>query len=181
MRGDTLIVEERRWQDMAVVQKITPCLWFDNQAEEAAKFYVSIFENSGIETVTRYGSEGFEKHGKPAGSVLTVTFRLEGQTFTALNGGPQFTLSPAISLVVHCESQHEVDHFWGQLGAGGDPTWQACGWLKDRFGLSWQIVPEAFFAMLSAGDSVKSERAMKAIMQMKKLDLSALQRAYDGR
>ncbi len=166
---------------MAIVQKITPCLWFDNQAEEAAKFYVSIFKNSGIETVTRYGKEGFEKHGKPEGSVLTVTFRLEGQTFTALNGGPKFTLSPAISLVVHCESQAEVDHFWDKLGEGGDPTWQACGWLKDRFGLSWQIVPEALFAMITDKDAIKSERAMKAMMQMKKLDLPALQRAYDGR
>ncbi len=166
---------------MAIVQKITPCLWFDNQAEEAAKFYVSIFKNSGIETVTRYGKEASEKTGKPEGSVLTVTFRLEGQTFTALNGGPKFTLSPAVSFVVHCESQAEVDHFWGKLGEGGDPTWQMCGWLQDKFGLSWQIVPEAFFAMITGKDAIKSERAMKAMMQMKKLDLPALQRAYDGR
>lgn len=165
---------------MAIVQKITPCLWFDNQAEDAAKFYVSIFKNSGIETVTRYGKKGFEKHGKPEGSVLTVTFRLKGQIFTALNGGPNFTLSPAISFVVHCESQAEVDHFWDRLGEGGDPTWQACGWLKDKFGLSWQIVPEAFFAMITDKDAIKSERAMRAMMQMKKLDLPALQRAYDG-
>jgi predicted 3-demethylubiquinone-9 3-methyltransferase (glyoxalase superfamily) len=165
---------------MAIVQKITPCLWFDNQAEEATKFYVSIFKNSGIETVTRYGKEGFEKHGKPEGSVLTVTFRLEGQTFTALNGGPQFALSPAFSLVVHCESQAEVDHFWDKLGEGGHPAWQACGWLKDKFGLSWQIVPEALFAMITDKDAIKSARAMKAVMQMKKLDLPALQRAYDG-
>jgi predicted 3-demethylubiquinone-9 3-methyltransferase (glyoxalase superfamily) len=130
--------------DMTIVQKITPCLWFDDEAEEAAKFYVSIFRNSGIQTVTQYGKEGFEGHGKPPGSVLTVTFRLEHQTFTALNGGSKFTLSPAISLVTHCESQAEVDHFWGKLGEGGDPRSQACGWLKDKFGLSWQIVPEAF-------------------------------------
>jgi predicted 3-demethylubiquinone-9 3-methyltransferase (glyoxalase superfamily) len=164
---------------MAIVQKITPCLWFDNQAEEAAKFYVSIFKNSGIETVTRYGKEGFEKHGKPGGSVLTVTFRLEGQTVTALNGGPKFTLSPAFSLVVHCESQAEVDHFWEKLGEGGDPAWQACGWLKDKFGMSWQVVPEALFAMITDKDTVKSARVMKSVMQMKKLDMPALQRAYD--
>lgn len=112
--------------------------------------------------------------------MLTVTFRLEGQIFTALNGGPNLTLSPAISFVVHCESQAEVDHFWDRLGEGGDPTWQACGWLKDKFGLSWQIVPEAFFAMITDKDAIKSERAMRAMMQMKKLDLPALQRAYDG-
>jgi len=165
---------------MAIVQKITPCLWFDTQAEQAANFYVSIFGNSRIESVTRYGKEGFEKHGKPAGSVLTVTFQLEGSTFTALNGGPKFTLSPACSLVVHCELQAEVDHFWEKLGEDGDPTWQACGWLKDKFGLSWQIVPQAFLAMITGKDPTKSERVMKAAMQMKKLDLSALQHAYEG-
>ena len=165
---------------MASMQKITPCLWFDNQAEEAAEFYVSIFKNSGIETVTRYGNEGFEKHHKPEGSVQTVTFRLEGQTFTALNGGPIFSFSPAFSLVVNCESQAEVDHFWDKLGEGGDPTWQACGWLKDKFGLSWQIVPGAVFAMLTDKDTARAERVTKALMQMKKLDLPALQRAYDG-
>jgi predicted 3-demethylubiquinone-9 3-methyltransferase (glyoxalase superfamily) len=165
---------------MAIVQKITPCLWFDDQAEEAARFYVSIFKNSGIDVVTRYGKEGFEKHGRPEGSVLTVTFRLEGQTFTALNGGPKFTFSPAFSLVVHCESQAEVDYFWDRLGEGGDPTWQACGWLQDKFRLSWQIVPEPFLAMMTANDPVKSGRAMKAMLQMKKLDLAALQRAYEG-
>jgi predicted 3-demethylubiquinone-9 3-methyltransferase (glyoxalase superfamily) len=165
---------------MAAVQKITPCLWFDAQAEQAANFYVSIFRNSRIESVTRYGKQGFEKHGKPAGSVLTVTFQLEGNTFTALNGGPKFMLSPAFSLVVHCESQAEVDHLWDKLGEDSDPTWQACGWLKDKFGLSWQIVPQAFFAMLTGNDPVKSEHAMKAAMQMKKLDLATLQRAYEG-
>jgi predicted 3-demethylubiquinone-9 3-methyltransferase (glyoxalase superfamily) len=165
---------------MAIVAKITPCLWFDNQAEEAAKFYVSIFNNSGIETIARYGKEGFEKHGKPEGSVLTVTFRLEGQSFTALNGGPQFTLSPAISFVLHCDSQAEVDYFWDKLGAGADPSWQACGWLKDKFGLSWQIVPEALFTMLTDKDTAKSDRVMQALMQMKKLELAVLQRAYEG-
>ena len=165
---------------MAIVAKITPCLWFDNQAQEAANFYVSIFNNSGIETITRYGKEGFEKHGKPEGSVLTVTFRLEGQSFTALNGGPQFTLSPAISFVVHCDSQAEVDYFWNKLGEGADASWQACGWLKDKFGLSWQIVPQALFTMIADKDAAKSGRVMQAVMQMKKLELAVLQRAYEG-
>jgi predicted 3-demethylubiquinone-9 3-methyltransferase (glyoxalase superfamily) len=166
---------------MAIVQKITPCLWFEKQAEDAAKFYVSIFKNSGIETVTRYGKEGFERHRQPEGTVQTVTFRLEGQTFTALNGGPKYTLSPAVSFVVHCESQAEVDYFWDKLGAGGDPTWQVCGWLRDKFGLSWQIVPEALFSMITDKDASKSARVMAALMQMKKLDLPTLQRAYEGR
>jgi predicted 3-demethylubiquinone-9 3-methyltransferase (glyoxalase superfamily) len=166
---------------MAIVQKITPCLWFEKQAEDAAKFYVSIFKNSGIETVTRYGKEGFERHRQPQGTVQTVTFRLEGQTFTALNGGPKYTLSPAVSFVVHCESQAEVDYFWDKLGAGGDPTWQVCGWLRDKFGLSWQVVPEALFSMITDKDASKSGRVMAALMQMKKLDLPTLQRAYEGR
>ncbi len=166
---------------MAIVQKITPCLWFEKQAEDAAKFYVSIFKNSGIETVTCYGKEGFERHRQPEGTVQTVTFRLEGQTFTALNGGPKYALSPAVSFVVHCESQAEVDYFWDKLGAGGDPTWQVCGWLRDKFGLSWQIVPEALFSMITDKDASKSARVMAALMQMKKLDLPTLQRAYEGR
>ena len=165
---------------MATVQKITTCLWFDTQAEDAAKFYVSIFKNAAIEQTTRYGKAGFDTHGKPEGSVMTVTFRLENQTITALNGGTNFTHSPAVSFVVHCDSQAEVDHFWERLGEGADPTWQACGWLKDKFGLSWQIVPEALFAMITDSDAAKSGRAMEAMMQMKKLDLPALQRAYNG-
>jgi predicted 3-demethylubiquinone-9 3-methyltransferase (glyoxalase superfamily) len=165
---------------VAVLQKITPCLWFDDTAEEAAKFYVSIFENSSIDTITRYGREGFDKHHKREGSVQTVTFRLEGQTFTALNGGSYFTLSPAISFVVHCKSQAEVDHFWDKLSERGDPTSQMCGWLKDKFGLSWQIVPEVLFTMITDKDAAKSNRAMKAMMGMKKLDLAVLQRSYEG-
>ena len=165
---------------MAIVQKITTCLWFDTQAEEAAKFYVSIFKNSAIEKTTHYGKAGLDKHGKPEGSVMTVTFRLENQTITALNGGPHFTHSPAVSLFVHCESQAEVDYFWDRLGEGADATWQACGWLKDRFGLSWQIVPEALLAMITDPDAAKSGRAMEAMMRMKKLDLPELQRAYNG-
>ena len=165
---------------MAIVQKITPCLWFDTSAEEAANFYVSIFGSSGIETVTRYGRQGFERHGMPEGTVQTVTFRLGGQRFTALNGGPRYALSPAVSLVVHCESQAEVDHFWGKLGEGGDPTWQVCGWLRDRFGLSWQVVPQALFSMIADKDAAKAGRVMAAVMQMRKLDLATLQRAYEG-
>src|SRR5215813_15547360 len=125
---------------MPSIQKITPCLWFDNQAEEAARFYVSLFNNSAIGTITRYGKEGFEVHGRPAGSVMTVSFRLEGQEFTALNGGPHFKFNEAISFVVHCETQEEADYYWDKLLAGGSPV--QCGWLKDRFGVFWQIVPD---------------------------------------
>lgn len=165
---------------MAVVQKITPCLWFDDQAEEAARFYVSIFANSSIGAITRYGKEGFEIHGRPAGSVLTVSFRLEGQEFTALNGGPHFKFNEAISLVVRCEDQAEVDRLWARLGEGGDEAAQQCGWLKDRYGLSWQVAPAPLFDMLADPDWRRTERVMKALLQMKKLDLAALRRAYDG-
>jgi predicted 3-demethylubiquinone-9 3-methyltransferase (glyoxalase superfamily) len=165
---------------MAIVRKITPCLWFDDQAEDAARFYVSIFENSGIGTVTRYGKEGFEVHGRPEGSVLTVSFRLEGQDFTALNGGPQFKFTEAISLVVRCKTQAEVDRYWDKLRDGGDEKAQQCGWLKDRYGLSWQIVPEALFDMIADPDHAKTERVMRALLQMKKLDLAALRRAYEA-
>jgi predicted 3-demethylubiquinone-9 3-methyltransferase (glyoxalase superfamily) len=164
---------------MASVEKITPCLWFDNQAEEAAKFYVSLFENSAMGAVTRYGKEGFEVHGRPEGSVLTVSFRLEGQEFTALNGGPHFKFSEAISFVVRCETQTEVDRYWDKLGDGGDQRAQQCGWLKDKYGVSWQIVPAALFEMMSGTDRIKSERVMRAVLQMKKLDVAALRRAYE--
>jgi predicted 3-demethylubiquinone-9 3-methyltransferase (glyoxalase superfamily) len=164
---------------MASIQKITPCLWFDNQAEEAAKFYVSLFENSAMGAVTRYGKEGFEVHGRPEGSVLTVSFRLEGQEFTALNGGPHFKFSEAISFVVRCETQTEVDRYWDKLGDGGDQRAQQCGWLKDKYGVSWQIVPAALFEMMSGTDRIKSERVMRAVLQMKKLDVAALRRANE--
>ena len=164
---------------MASVQKITPCLWFDNQAEEAAKFYVSLFENSAMGAVTRYGKEGFEVHGRPEGSVLTVNFSLEGQEFTALNGGPHFKFSEAISFVVKCETQTEVDHYWDELGEGGDERARQCGWLKDKYGVSWQIVPAALFEMVAGTDRIKSESAMRAMLQMKKLDLATLRRAYE--
>lgn len=165
---------------MARLQKIAPCLWFDRQAEEAAAFYVSIFENSAMGLVSRYGKEGFEVHGRPAGSVMTVTFRLDGQDFVALNGGPHFKFSEAVSFMVNCESQAEIDRYWAKLGAGGDEKAQQCGWLKDKFGLSWQVVPTALAEMMTDPDRRKSERVMKALLQMKKLELAALRRAYDG-
>jgi predicted 3-demethylubiquinone-9 3-methyltransferase (glyoxalase superfamily) len=163
---------------MAIVQKITPCLWFDTQAEEAVKFYVSIFRNSELGAITRYGKEGFEVHKMPEGTVLTVSFKLEGQEFTALNGGPIFKFTEAISLIVHCESQAEVDYYWGKLTAGGDPKAQQCGWLKDKYGLSWQVVPVALFEMMKDKDAKKSGNVMNAMLQMKKLDLAGLQKAY---
>jgi predicted 3-demethylubiquinone-9 3-methyltransferase (glyoxalase superfamily) len=162
------------------LQKISPCLWFDNQAEEAAHFYTSIFEDSRIVTITRYGEVGHEIHGRPAGSVLTVEFELDGQEFTALNGGPLFKFSEAISLQVFCETQAEIDHFWEKLREGGDPDAQQCGWLKDKYGLSWQVVPAGLSEMLASGDYEKSERLMAALLQMKKLDIAGLQQAYAG-
>lgn len=161
-------------------QKIVPCLWFDSEGEEAARFYVSIFPNSRIGKITHYGKAGQEVHGRPEGSVLTVEFELDGQTFTALNGGPIFRFNEAVSFQILCETQAEVDHYWNKLSAGGDPTSQQCGWLKDRFGLSWQVVPNAMIRMLSDPDTVKSQRAMAAMMNMKKLDIAELQRAFDG-
>jgi predicted 3-demethylubiquinone-9 3-methyltransferase (glyoxalase superfamily) len=166
---------------MAILQKISPCLWFDGQAEEAARFYVSIFENSEMGVITHYGSEGFEVHERPKGSVMTVTFWLEGQEFTALNGGPHFKFTEAVSFVVKCETQADVDRYWDKLREGGDEKAQQCGWLKDKFGLSWQIVPAALFDMIADADGERSGRVMRAMLQMKKLDLAALQRAYDER
>jgi predicted 3-demethylubiquinone-9 3-methyltransferase (glyoxalase superfamily) len=165
---------------VAIVQKITPCLWFDNQAEEAAKFYVSLFDNSAIGAITRYGREGFEVHGRPDGAVMTVSFRLEGQEFTALNGGPHFKFTEAISFVVRCETQAEVDRYWDKSCEGGDEKAQQCGWLKDKYGVSWQIVPAALFEMMAEADSEKSGRVMRAMLQMRKLNLAALRQAYVG-
>jgi predicted 3-demethylubiquinone-9 3-methyltransferase (glyoxalase superfamily) len=165
---------------MKNAQKITPCLWFDGQAEQAAQFYTSIFKNSKITNVTRYGDAGKEIHGQQPGSVLAVAFELDGQAFTGLNGGRQFKFNEAISLQISCDTQEEVDHFWNQLKEGGDEKAQQCGWLKDKFGLSWQVVPRVLFEMLSSPDAAKSQRAMGAMMQMKKLDVAALQQAYDG-
>lgn len=163
---------------MATIQKITPCLWFDTQAEEAANFYVSIFPESRIVRIVRYGDVGQESHRQRAGSVMTVEFQLAGQRFTALNGGPQFTFSEAISFEVECATQEEVDHFWARLTEGGEEG--PCGWLKDRFGLSWQIVPTAVHRLLSDPDQAKTQRMMEALLQMKKLDIAALERAFEG-
>jgi predicted 3-demethylubiquinone-9 3-methyltransferase (glyoxalase superfamily) len=158
------------------MQKITPFLWFDDQAEEAAKLYVSIFKNSKIVSVNRYDEEGAKAAGRPKGSVMTVAFELDGQEFTALNGGPIFKFTEAISFVVHCETQNEVDHFWQKLTAGGQEV--QCGWLKDRFGVSWQVVPNALIEMLQDKDPQKSKRVMAAMLKMKKIDIDGLKKAY---
>jgi predicted 3-demethylubiquinone-9 3-methyltransferase (glyoxalase superfamily) len=160
------------------VQKITPFLWFNNKAEEAANFYASIFKNSKIGSIARYGKEGADVSGRPKGSVMVVTFQLYGQKFIALNGGPQFTFSPAISFVVNCETQQEVDHLWEKLSEGG--ATQQCGWLQDKYGVSWQIVPTILGEMMQDKDEEKSERVMKAMLQMVKIDIQGLKRAYDG-
>jgi predicted 3-demethylubiquinone-9 3-methyltransferase (glyoxalase superfamily) len=164
---------------MPAVQKITPCLWFDTQAEEAAKFYTGIFKNSKIGSVSRYPEAGQEIHGKPAGSVMVVEFELDGQAFTALNGGPIFKFNEAISFQVFCDTQDELDYYWNKLSEGGDAKAHQCGWLKDKFGASWQIVPKGMAEMMS-GDLKKAQNAFKAMMQMKKLDIAELRRAYNS-
>ncbi|MGH8163522.1 MAG: VOC family protein [Rhodanobacteraceae bacterium] len=158
-------------------QRITPFLWFDTQAEEAANFYVSIFDDSMILGATRYSKESAQASGQPEGSAMTVAFQLEGQDFTALNGGPVFKFNEAVSLVVHCASQDEVDRYWDRLTQDGDPGAQRCGWLKDKFGLSWQIVPDEMITLIGNPDSGKSRRAVAAMMQMKKIDLDVLRKA----
>jgi predicted 3-demethylubiquinone-9 3-methyltransferase (glyoxalase superfamily) len=155
------------------MQKITPYLWFDNQAEEAMNFYVSLFKNSQILSVSRYGDGG----PGPQGTVMTATFQLDGQEFMALNGGPHFKFTEAISLFVNCETQAEVDDLWEKLSEGGEE--QQCGWLKDRYGLSWQIIPTALGEMLGDNDPKKSQNVMQAMLQMRKIDIAALRRAYD--
>jgi len=164
---------------MPKTQKITTFLWFDSQAEEAAKFYVSIFKDSRIVGTTRYDEESSRAAGRPKGSVMTVEFELDGQRFTALNGGPLFKFTEAISLVVHCDNQKEIDHYWEKLTAGGEAV--QCGWLKDRYGLSWQVVPDVMLEMLQSKDPERSKRAMAAMLTMKKLDIAALTKAYEGR
>ena len=161
------------------MQKITPCLWFDSNAEEAVNFYASVFKKSKIGKISRYGEEGYEIHGKPAGTVLTVEFELNGQTFTALNGGPVFKFNEAISFQVSCKSQKEVDYYWEKLSEGGEKG--QCGWLKDKYGVSWQIVPTVLGEMLQDKVTKKSERVMKALLQMKKLDIRKLKQAYAQR
>lgn len=159
-------------------QRITPCLWFDQQAEEAATFYTSVFKNSKITQVLRYGDAGQEVHGQKPGSVMLVAFELDGHAFTALNGGPTFKFNEAISFQVYCDSQQEIDDYWDQLSAGGAPEAQQCGWLKDRYGSSWQIVPRAIGELMGSGDPARSDRVMTAMLPMKKIDLAALQRAF---
>ena len=164
----------------ATIQPINPCLWFDNEAEEAARFYVSVFKKGKIKAITRYPAVGQEVHGRKPGSVLTVEFELNGQVFTALNGGPLFKFNEAVSFMVMCRTQAEVDYYWEKLGAGGDPNARQCGWLKDKFGLSWQAVPTGMIAMLKNPDTKASQRAFGAMMQMKKLDIAELKRAFKG-
>jgi predicted 3-demethylubiquinone-9 3-methyltransferase (glyoxalase superfamily) len=159
-------------------QKITPCLWFDTQAEEAAKFYTAVFKNSRINEISRYTEAGRDIHRKAAGSVLTVEFELEGEAFTALNGGPHFKFNESVSFQVMCEGQAEVDYFWQKLSDGGQEG--QCGWLKDKFGVSWQVVPQVLPQMLTDADNAKRERAMSALMGMKKFDVEALRRAFAG-
>jgi predicted 3-demethylubiquinone-9 3-methyltransferase (glyoxalase superfamily) len=165
---------------MQVMQKITPCLWFDDQAEEAVEFYTAIFRNSKIVNVARYGEVGQEVHRKPSGTVMVVAFELDGQAFTALNGGPMFKFNEAISFQVNCETQEEVDYYWEKLSEGGDETAQQCGWLKDKYGASWQVIPTVLPEMINDPDSEKSQRAMTAMLQMKKIDIDELKRAYEG-
>jgi predicted 3-demethylubiquinone-9 3-methyltransferase (glyoxalase superfamily) len=156
-------------------RKITPCLWFDTQAEEAAKFYASVFKNSKVGKISRYGKEGFEVHGKKVGTVMTVEFEIEGQKFLALNGGPHFKFNEAVSFQVHCETQEEIDHFWSTLAKDGEEG--PCGWLKDKFGLSWQVIPKALPEMLMDGNSETAQRVMRSMLQMRKIDIAALRRA----
>jgi len=161
------------------MHKITPCLWFDDRAEDAAKFYISIFKNSKLGQVTRYGNSGSQVSGRPKGSVMTVTFEIEGQEFVALNGGPLFKFTEAVSFMVKCESQQDINEMWSKLSEGGEEG--PCGWLKDKYGLSWQIVVPEWDEMLRDKDSEKSERAMAAILQMSKPDMQRVQQAYEGR
>ena len=157
-------------------RKLTPCLWFDSEAEEAANFYVSVFKNSRIGKISRYGKEGYEVHGRKAGTVMTVEFKIEGQKFLALNGGPHFKFNEAISFQVHCQTQEEVDYFWSKLSEGGKEA--PCGWVKDKFGLSWQIIPDVLPQLLTDKNVEKAGRVMKSMLQMKKIDIAALQRAH---
>jgi predicted 3-demethylubiquinone-9 3-methyltransferase (glyoxalase superfamily) len=165
---------------MARIDKIVPCLWFDNQAEEAARFYTGIFKNSKIGKISRYGEAGKEVHGQQPGSVMTVEFELEGQRFTALNGGPVFTFTEAVSFQIFCETQQEIDYYWDRLTKGGDERSQQCGWLKDKFGLSWQVVPTVLAELMSDSDREKAGRVMEALLPMKKLDIETLKRASEG-
>src|SRR5262245_56137027 len=170
-------MQQQEKAEMHNSQRIAPCLWFDDQAEQAAEFYTSIFPYSKITAVAHYGNAGFEFHHKPAGSVMTVAFELQGQPFTALNGGPLFRFNEAVSLQVFCQTQKEVDYYWEKLSAGGDDKAQQCGWLKDKYGVSWQVVPAIVPELVAGPDREKSERVMTAILKMKKIDIAELERA----
>lgn len=159
------------------MKNITPCLWFDSKAEEAANFYVSLIKNSRIGNIALYDEEGAAASGRPRGSVMTVPFQLNGQQFLALNGGPQFTFSPAISLIVNCDTQEEIDMLWERLSEGGEKN--VCGWLKDKYGVSWQIVPAVLGEMMQDKDEEKKRRVMKAVLQMTKIDIKAVEQAYE--
>lgn len=177
----TIIYKRRDKMEKNKVQKITTNLWFDTQAEEAARVYVSVFDNAKIGRITRYGKEKYEKHERAEGHVMTVELTLEGNEFVALNGGPQFKFTEAISFIVNCDSQEELDYYWEKLSEGGDEDAQVCGWLKDKFGVSWQIIPADLTRMISDPDPEKSERVMKAMLQMKKkLDIKILKQAFEG-
>jgi predicted 3-demethylubiquinone-9 3-methyltransferase (glyoxalase superfamily) len=159
------------------MQKITPFLWFNDNAEEAVNFYLSVFRNSRIVRTSRYGESGKEQHGRPPGSLMTIAFELNGQEFVAINGGPHFKFTEAVSFVVNCDTQEELDYYWEKLSAGGPPESQICGWLKDKFGLSWQIVPPQIPEWLDAKDPARSDRVMAAVMEMSKLDIETLKKA----
>ncbi|SDZ26117.1 Glyoxalase superfamily enzyme, possibly 3-demethylubiquinone-9 3-methyltransferase [Evansella caseinilytica] len=162
------------------IQKITPNLWFDRQAEEAAMYYTSIFPNSSVGRISRYGSVGHDIHGMPEGTVMTVEFQLDGQSFVALNGGPHFSFTEATSFIVHCANQMEIDYYWEKLSEGGDEKAQACGWLKDKFGVSWQILPENLSEMIGDSDAEKAALVMKTLYTQKKINIDALMAAYEG-
>ena len=162
---------------MQLKPRIAPCLWIDSQADQAAAFYISVFKNSRIVSVSHYGDMGGEIHHRPAGSVMSVTFELDGQPFTALNGGPVFKFNEAVSLQVYCENQTEIDYYWNALSKDGDPNAQQCGWLKDQFGLSWQVVPMVITELLKDHNSDTAQRAIEAMLHMKKMNIAALERA----
>ena len=165
---------------MASTKKLTTNLWFANEAEEAARFYTSIFKDGKMGRITRYGKEGFEIHGMPEGSVMTVEFHVAGQDFVGLNGGPIFKFNESISFIINCHNQEELDYYWNKLSEGGDPKAQVCGWLKDRYGLSWQVVPDVLMKMFTDKDPKKVQRVTKQMLQMKKLDIAPLEEAFEG-
>ena len=178
MKRQILLADSPDRSDKVSMQKITPFFWFDDQAEEAVNFYTSLFKNSKIVRIFRYTEEAAEKTGRPVGSVLTIEFEIEGQRFVALNGGPLFKFNESISFVINCDTQEEVDYFWEKLTANGGEE-SACGWLKDKFGVSWQVTPTVLIDMLHDSDQEKSERVMQAMLQMKKIDIKTLKEAYE--